>query len=82
MAELIVREVEPDIVANLKERAEKHSRSVEEELKAILRDVLLPNDQAVSTVAFEQYLRQMPDVGTDADFSRIGVSMRDVDLVD
>jgi plasmid stability protein len=82
MAELIVRAVEPDIVAKLKERAEKHSRSVEEEHKAILRDVLMPNDQETSAMTFEEYLREMPDVGMDADFSRIDGSMRDVNLTD
>jgi plasmid stability protein len=82
MAELIVRAVEPDIVAKLKERAEKHSRSVEEEHKAILRDVLMPHDRETSTMTFEDYLREMPDVGIDADFSRIEGSMRAVDLAD
>jgi plasmid stability protein len=40
MAELVVREVDPAIVAKLQERAEKHRRSVEEH-RAILRDVML-----------------------------------------
>ncbi|MBI2477211.1 MAG: hypothetical protein HYV60_00725 [Planctomycetia bacterium] len=35
-----------------------------------------------SAMTFESYLRTMPDVGTDADFSRIEGSMRDVDLAD
>jgi hypothetical protein len=33
-------------------------------------------------MTFESYLRTMPDVGTDIDFSRIEGSMRDVDLSD
>jgi plasmid stability protein len=64
----------------LKERAEKHRRSVEDEHRAILRDTLLVGDQDLSTT-FEEYLRKMPDVGRDADFSRIEGSIRDVDLV-
>ena len=80
MAELVVREVEPAIIAKLKERADKHRRSVEDEHRAILRDTLLVGDQDLSTMTFEEYLRKMPDVGTDADFSRIEGSIRDVDL--
>ena len=80
MAELVVREVEPAIIAKLKERADKHRRSVEDEHRAILRDALLVGDQDTSTMTFEEYLRKMPDVGTDADFSRIEGSIRDVDL--
>lgn len=80
MAELIVREIEPEIVAKLQERAEAHARSVEEEHKAILRDALLGNNGSTPGVTFEQYLRTMPDVGTDADFARIKGSIRNVDL--
>ena len=49
---------------------------------AILRDVLLVGDQESSAMTFEAYLRKMPDVGTDADFSRIEGSIRDVNLAD
>ncbi len=71
MAELTVREIEPAIISKLKERAEKHGRSVEEEHRAILRDTLLEDLKDMPTMTFEAYLRTMPDVGTDADFSRI-----------
>ena len=80
MTELILREVEFSIVEKLKQRAEKHYRSVEEEHRAILRDTLLGGGEEVPTVAFEAFLRTMPDVGTDTDFSRIEGSIRDVDL--
>jgi antitoxin FitA len=80
MAELLVRDVEPAIVARLKQRAEEHRRSVEEEHRAILRDALLESHCAASPLTFEAYLRQMPDVGTDEDFSRIEGSIRDVHL--
>ncbi len=82
MAELVVRDVEPVIVAKLKQRADEHRRSIEDEHRAILRDVLLADDQASPTIAFEAYLRMMPDVGTDADFSRIEGSIRDLDLAE
>ncbi len=80
MAELLVRDVEPAILARLKQRADEHRRSVEDEHRAILRDVLLTGGQETPAMTFEAYLRKMPDVGTDADFSRIEGSIRDVNL--
>jgi len=80
MAELLVRDVEPAILARLKKRADEHCRSVEDEHRAILRDALLAGDQETPAMTFEAYLRKMPDVGTDADFSRIEGSIRDVNL--
>ena len=82
MAELLLRDVEPAIVARLKERAKQHRCSVEDEHRAILRDVLLVDDQEPSAMSFEAYLRKMPDAGTDADFSRIEGSIRDVSLAE
>ena len=82
MAELVVRDVEPALVARLKQRADKHRRSVEEEHRAILRDVLLTSDEEAGAMTFEAYLRKMPDVGTDADFSRIEGSIGDVNLAE
>jgi hypothetical protein len=40
MVELVVRDLDPALVAKLKQRADMHCRSVEEEHEAILRDVL------------------------------------------
>lgn len=51
----------------------------------VLVTVLGPHTDAYvdsKTITFESYLRSMPDVGTDADFSRIEGSIRDVDLAD
>jgi plasmid stability protein len=80
MSELILREVELSIVEKLKQRAAKHHRSVEEEHRTILRDTLMGDSEETPTITFEAYLRTMPDVGTDTDFSRIEGSIRDVDL--
>ncbi|MFO7905700.1 MAG: FitA-like ribbon-helix-helix domain-containing protein [Planctomycetota bacterium] len=82
MAELVLRQVEPAIVEKLKERADKHRRSVEDEHREILREALLVGEEDASTMTFEEYLRKMPDVGTDEDFSRIEGSFRDVGLVE
>ncbi len=80
MAELTIREVEPEVLAKLEERAQMHRRSVEEEHKAILREALLSGNGRSAQMSFEQYLRTMPNVGTDADFDRIEGSIRDIDL--
>jgi antitoxin FitA len=82
MAELVLRQVEPAIIEKLKVRADKHSRSVEDEHREILRQALAVGDQDASTMTFEEYLRKMPDVGTDTDFSRIEGSFRDVSLAE
>ena len=80
MAQLIVRKLEPEIVAKLKERAGRHGRSAEEEHRMILRQALLGAN--AEFMSFEQYVCSMPDVGTDEDFARIEGKMRDVDLSD
>ena len=72
MAELIIREVEPVIVEKLRERAQRHCRSVQDEHEAILRESLLGAKEHTCDMTFEQYLHMMPDVGTDGDFARIG----------
>jgi hypothetical protein len=51
----------------------------------VLVTVLGPQPEAFgdsATITFESYLRSMPDVGTDADFSRIEGTIRDIDLAD
>jgi plasmid stability protein len=80
MTELTVRQIEPEIVANLRLRAQQHGRTVEDEHRAILRDALLNGGSGTTASSFEQHLRAMPNVGEDADFSRIEGSMRPVDL--
>ncbi len=82
MIELTVREIEPEIVVKLKERAERHCRSVEEEHRVILREALLGTKETAPRVTFEAYLRTMPDVGNDTDFARVEGSIREIDLTD
>lgn len=64
MSQLIVRNVEPDVVRALKQRAARHGRSAEAEHREILRVVLLAESPAGS---FKDLLGSMPDVGTDED---------------
>ena len=70
MAQLIIRQLEPEVVARLEERAGRKGRSAEEEHRAILREALLGAGAEVSEMSFEQYLGAMPDVGDDEDFAR------------
>lgn len=67
MPNLLIRNIEPEIVEALKQRAADNGRSVEMEHHAILREVLL----AVKKHSFLEALMSMPDVGQDADFERI-----------
>lgn len=80
MAQLIVRKLEPDLVAKLKERAGKRGHSAEEEHRQILRKALQETEVEEEQTTFERYLRTMPDVGQDEDFTRIEGGMRDIDL--
>ena len=68
MAQLIVRNLDPDIVARLRRKAAEHGRSMEAEHRDILREALRPGRRPAS---FKQHLLEMPDVGTDDDFARI-----------
>ena len=40
MAQFVVRQLEEDVKARLQRRAERHGRSMEEEVREILRDVV------------------------------------------
>ena len=66
MPQLIVRNLDEEIVARLRQRAARHGRSTEAEHREILREVLLPRRRS----SLKEYLLAMPDVGTDRDFRR------------
>src|SRR3970040_555378 len=48
MAQFIVRHLEDDVKARLKRRAEHHGRSMEEEVRHILRNAVMEQNQRVS----------------------------------
>ena len=48
MAQLIVRNLEDDVKARLKRRATHHGRSMEEEVRHILRDAVKEQNQRVA----------------------------------
>jgi plasmid stability protein len=68
VATLIVRNLEQDIVDQLKRRAAKHGRSAEAEHRELLKWALMkPPRKSLAEV-----LATMPNVGEDEDFERVG----------
>jgi len=67
MAQLLVRDIEGEVVRELKVRAARHGRSAEEEHRHILREALRPE---VPGQSLKELLLAMPDVGVDGDFER------------
>jgi len=66
MAQLLVRNLEPEVVRRLRARAARHGRSAEEEHREILRRALLRRGERTLGDA----ILSMPEVGRDADFAR------------
>ncbi len=67
MANLIVRDIDPSLVAALKQRAAKHGRSAEAEHREILaRALRRPRKRHLAEV-----LAAIPNVGRDDDFARV-----------
>ena len=67
MGQLLVRELEQSIIDALKSRAAEHGRSAEAEHRAILEQALLRPTRR----SFADALMEIPDVGRDADFTRV-----------
>jgi plasmid stability protein len=77
VAQLLVRDIEGEVVRELKVRAARHGRSAEEEHRQILREALKPAGPAQS---LKTLLLAMPDVGEDQDFARPADRGRTVEL--
>jgi antitoxin FitA len=77
MAQLLVRDIESEVVRELKIRAARHGHSAEEEHRQILREALSQPD---SPISLKQLLLQMPDLGEDGDFERPRDRGRSVEL--
>lgn len=67
MANLLVRDLDPQVISALKRRAAKHGRSAEAEHREILKQALLGPQRK----SFAEVLASMPDVGRNEDFERI-----------
>lgn len=77
MAQLLVRNIEGEVVRELKVRAARHGHSAEEEHRQILREALRPKGPAKS---LKELLRDMPEAGEDTDFARPEDRGRPVEL--
>jgi antitoxin FitA len=77
MAQLLVRDIESDVVRELKIRAARHGRSAEEEHRQILREALRSRGPAKS---LKKLLLEMPAGGEDRDFDRPRDRGRPVEL--
>ena len=77
VAQLVVRKLEEDVVAALRERAARRRRSMEAEHREILRAALRPGR---GTRSLKELLLRMPAVGEDSDFARPKAKPRRVSL--
>jgi len=77
MAQLIVRNIDSELVQELKVRAAQNGQSAEEEHRQILRRAL---GTSPSGLSLKEMLEQMPDVGDDDAFERIQDRGRTVEL--
>jgi len=77
VAQLLVRDIENEVVRELKVRAAQHGHSAEEEHRQILREALGPKGQVQS---LKEMLLAMPDAGKDRDFERPEDRGRTVEL--
>jgi len=77
MAQLLVRDIETEVVRELKVRAARHGRSAEEEHRQILRKALGPRGPGQS---LKEMLLAMPDAGEGRDFERPEDRGRPVEL--
>jgi plasmid stability protein len=77
MTQLIVRNLEEEVVRELKLRAARHGRSAEAEHRELLREALLPARRKKS---LKEHLLAIPEVGEDTDFERLPDRGRDVKL--
>lgn len=75
--QLIVRNLEEEVVRELKLRAARHGRSAEAEHREILRQALLPRGTKRS---LKDLLLAMPATGDDADFVREADHGREIEL--
>ena len=80
MAQFIVRHLEDDVKARLKRRAERHGRSMEEEVRHILRDVVKDGNKRVSRLG-SRIAARFKKTGLTADLPELrGQSVRSADF--
>ena len=77
VAQLIVRKLGSEVVAELRKRAARRGRSMEAEHREILREALRPGR---GTKSLKELLLAMPAAGEDSDFARLRQKPRRVRL--
>jgi antitoxin FitA len=78
MAQLIVRNLDPEIVDRLRQRAAAAGRSVEAEHREILREALQPSR---GSATLKELLFAFPDIGDDEElFARDNDLPREIEL--
>lgn len=80
MAQFIVRQLEEDVKARLKRRADRHGRSMEEEVRHILRDVVKQENKHAPKLG-SRIAARFKKVGLTADLPEMhGQSVRAADF--
>lgn len=80
MAQLVVRNIEEDVKTRLRRRASRHGRSMEEEVRDILRNAV--RSDSISTPRLGSRLRaRFAGIGIDGDIEELrGEPARPADL--
>lgn len=81
MGQIIIRNLDDDVKARLKERAGRHGRSMEEEVRQILRNSLKGDGQPVARLGSRIAVR-FSGVGLDEELPEFhGQAIKPMDLV-
>lgn len=70
MAQLVVRNLEDEVKARLRRRAERHGHSMEEEVRDILRDAVKEEDN-VSTLLGTRLAQRFTGIGLESDIAEL-----------
>jgi antitoxin FitA len=70
MAQLLVRNLDDDVKAELQKRARRHGRSTEEEVRDILRNAVRPDDK-VSEPLGKRLRGLFKNIGLEADIPEL-----------
>lgn len=70
MAQVVVRQLEEDVKARLKRRAERHGRSMEEEAREILRNAVRTKGQPVGGLG-SRMAERFRKAGLEADLPEL-----------
>jgi plasmid stability protein len=81
MAQLVVRNLEEDVKARLRRRAARHGRSMEEEVRDILRNAVREDEAGQATALGSRLAGRFAGLGLDRDIPELrGQPARPADL--